>query len=69
METEEIQARIKEVIAKLYSRDDVKFITNHTIEEDLDSLKLAACYFLLDSEAKAREAFAAGKMEGGNNVK
>jgi hypothetical protein len=64
-----IQSRIKESVALLYGEKDVKFITNHTIEEDLASLSLAVHYFLFDRDARIREAKEPDKHgRGGSDV-
>ena len=70
MEQKEIQLRIQKAMAKLHPKSHIRFVDEkHTIIDDLDALDIAVTYFTFDSEAAIREAYAAGKMEGGNNVK
>ena len=70
MELKEIQERIQLAMAKLHPKSHIRFVDpSHTIIDDLDALDIAVTYFTFDSEAKIREAFAAGKMKGGNDVK
>jgi hypothetical protein len=70
MELKEIQERIQLAMSKLHPDSHIRFVDpSHTIIDDLDALDIAVAYFKFDSEAKIREAFAVGKMEGGNNVK
>ena len=68
MEQKEIQERIQLAMAKLHPDSHIRFVDpKHTIIDDLDALDIAVTYFLFDRDAKIREAFATGKMEGGNN--
>jgi len=70
VETKEIQERIQKAMASLHPTSHIRFIDpKHTIEDDLDALDIAVTYFTFDSEAKIREAYACGKMEGGKDVK
>ncbi len=61
-----IQSRIQNAMARLHPDSHIRFVDpKHTMIDDLNALDIAVTYFKFDSEARMREAFAAGKMEGG----